>query len=147
MGRCRYLDCFAALAMRAGRKERYCKRVMRNPPNTDSARHCDERSEEAIQLTFAGPCPIASLHDCWAAQRLDGSPRDSLAPGRAAHDHAGWRACARRRGTLVGPKAAVDFPVRAASTSATMCARRSSLASLARRSRPKITLSVALFDR
>ena len=40
------------------------------------------------------------------------------------------------------PKAAADFPVRAASTSATICSRRSSLASFFRRSRPKITLSV-----
>src|SRR5712671_4520954 len=53
----------------------------------------------------------------------------------------------RSLGTLFLPNAAADFPVSAASTSATMWSRRSSLASLVRRSRPKITLSVALFDR
>jgi len=40
-----------------------------------------------------------------------------------------------------------DFPVKAASTSATIWSSRSSRASFFNRSRPKITLSVALFDR
>src|SRR6516225_9479629 len=46
-----------------------------------------------------------------------------------------------------GPTAAKDFPVSAASTRRTMWSRRSSLAFFASRSRPKITLSVALFER
>src|ERR1700676_3778987 len=60
---------------------------------------------------------------------------------------AGCCAGERNRGALFLPNAAADFPVNAASTSATICARRWSLASFVKRSRPKITLKVALFDR
>jgi hypothetical protein len=61
--------------------------------------------------------------------------------------HAGCRTGARLVGALPLPNAAADFPVSAASTSATICSSRSSLASLVRRSRPKITLKVALLER
>jgi hypothetical protein len=60
--------------------------------------------------------------------------------------HAGCFTAARNLGAFL-PNAAIDFPVSAASTSATIWSRRSSLACLLNRSRPKITLSVALFDR
>ena len=59
----------------------------------------------------------------------------------------GWRSGNRAACPIVLPKSAVDLPVSAASTSATMCASRSSRASFFRRSRPKITESVALLEK
>jgi len=62
----------------------------------------------------------------------------------------GYTVCAtalRDFGALAIANNSDDRPVSAASTRPAMCARRSSLAFLSSRSRPKITLSVAEFER
>ena len=90
------------------------------------------------------PCDDAALPGR-LAPRNDASVR-CRTPDTAAHQTAS-RADGASLSALSLPNAAVDFPVNAASTSATMWARRSSRASFDSRSRPKITLSVALLER
>ena len=62
-------------------------------------------------------------------------------------DHTSECTMSRGASGAFRPNTAVDFPVSAASTSATMCSSRSSLASFFSKSRPKITLSVAELER
>ena len=68
-------------------------------------------------------------------------------PSRGTHSYTVCATALRCFAGFAISNSAADWPVSAASTRPDMCARRSSLAFLSRRSRPKITLSVAELER
>ena len=108
-------------------------------PGLDPGIH-DLRSGCRRKAWMAGPSPRQSGF----GHAGGSSPAMTMVIGAC---HTGCCAGVRNPGFAALPKSAVDFPVSAASTRATMCASRSSRACFFRRSRPKITESVALLER
>jgi hypothetical protein len=128
-----------------------CARALTSPRLRGEVGGRAQRSLRATGTICVAECVESPLTRNSRDARISTSPRKrgevrQCAGSRQSHS-APVCAGARNRGDLFLPKTAVDFPVSAASTRATMCSRRSSLASLLNKSRPKITLSVALFER